>query len=62
MKINYNGLTTLQNGGSPVLGYQLWRDNGEGGDLAPLYETDFNLALSYIDENVVLGKTYRYVY
>lgn len=62
IKINYNALTTLQNGGSAVLGYQLWRDNGEGGDLEPLYDSDFNLGLTYTDVNVAEGKTYRYMY
>ena len=50
------------NGGSPILGYQIWRDNGQGGDLEPLFELDSVLAVSYIDYGLVNGREYRYKY
>jgi len=33
----WNGLSTEQNGGSPVLGYDLWRDDGDEGDFIRLF-------------------------
>ena len=50
------------NGGSPILGYQIWRDNGQGGDLEPLFELDNVLVESYIDFGLVNGREYRYKY
>jgi len=51
-----------QNGGSAILGYDLWRDDGNNGDFTRIYSVDQVLAPSYIDENVEKGKTYRYKY
>lgn len=54
------------NGGSTVLGYDLWRDDGQGGDMETLYgnqaATQPNLALHFTDFNVLKGVTYRYAY
>lgn len=49
IKVDYATIPTLNNGGSPILSYQLWRDNGNGGDFDTLYEMDLNMGLSFID-------------
>jgi titin len=53
-------------GGSPILGYDLWRDDGAGGDLVSLYGAQVAshpvLALAYSDFEVEAGTTYRYQY
>lgn len=56
------GMTTSENGGSPILGYQIWRDNGEGGDFFYVFHQDSVLAESYIDYGLENGKEYRYKY
>ena len=58
IKENYASIPTLNNGGSGILSYQLWRDNGIGGNFNALYEDDINMALSFIDQNVNPGLTY----
>ncbi len=54
------------NGGSAILGYDLWRDDGRGGDLETVYGSGVAsqsiLALQFTDFNVVKGTTYRYMY
>ena len=54
------------NGGSQILGYDLWRDDGAGGDLGSLYGSaaafQSNLALTFTDFDVMKGTTYRYMY
>lgn len=62
IKADYDAILPADNGGSPILGYQLWRDNGNGGEFSALYDIDLNLGLSFIDQNVIAGVTYRYVY
>ncbi len=52
INIYWLGLQSSQNGGSPILGYELWRDDGHSGDFVNLYYTDTNMALGYIDRNV----------
>lgn len=42
--------------------YELWRDNGDGGDFEPLFESDEVEGLQFLDKNVVEGLTYRYIY
>lgn len=54
--------TSAENGGSTVLGYDLWRDDGNNGAYTRLYNVDNVLSDSYIDTNVVKGKTYKYKY
>ena len=49
-------------GGSPITGYDLWRDDGNNGDFFRIYSVDNVLALQYLDFNVVRGRTYRYKY
>jgi len=41
IKVNYGPLTAAQNGGSPILSYNLQMDNGKGGDF-----------VSYIGETI----------
>lgn len=50
------------NGGSPITGYDLYRDDGNNGDFSNIYFVDNVLSFSYIDENIMRGKTYRYKY
>lgn len=49
-------LTPGRDGGSAILGYDLWRDDGAGGDLVslfgPLAESTSILALNYSDFSV----------
>ena len=49
-------------GGSPVLGYELWRDDGDDGDFINLFFTDTILGTSYTDNNVEKSQQYRYIY
>lgn len=51
-----------ENGGSPILGYELWRDDGNNGDFINLYTVDTMLSLSYLDMKVEKGVIYRYKY
>jgi hypothetical protein len=54
------------NGGSTILGYDLWRDDGQGGDMETLYGSQAatwpTLALHFTDFHVLKGVTYRYAY
>jgi hypothetical protein len=54
------------NGGSSILSYDLWRDDGKGGDFYSLYgtraTTEQILILEYTDYNVSKGVSYRYKY
>jgi len=50
-----------ENGGSTILGYDLWRDSGDG-SYVRLYQSDYVLATSYIDTDVAKGKNYKYKY
>ena len=52
----------VEDGGSSVLGYQIWRDNGFGGDFKSLYDNDSVLAVTYLDTELTNGRTYRYMY
>ena len=45
-----------------MLGYDLWRDDGNNGPYTGLYKVNNILADSYIDTNVVKGVTYKYIY
>lgn len=49
-------------GGSEILGYDLWRDDGQDGDYKALYHTDVILTLTYADFEVETSKLYRYKY
>ena len=60
--MSYTLLSTAENGGSDILGYDLWRDDGNNGDFNRIYTVDNVLANTYIDYNVQKGKTYRYKY
>ena len=60
--IQYNFLTLTQNGGSPILGYDLWRDDGANGDYQSLFSVDNDLANFFLDTNVEKGLLYRYKY
>lgn len=62
IKITYTALLVAENGGSDILGYDLWRDDGQNGDFTSLYSTNNVLATSFIDYNVDKGYTYRYQY
>ena len=55
-----SGLTSGQNGGSDILGYQIYRDNGEGGEFTAIYDQESVLATSYLDTGLINGLTYRY--
>jgi hypothetical protein len=55
-----------KNGGSAILGYDLWRDDGHGGDMVTIYgakaaTVDIRI-LHYTDYLVSKGTTYRYKY
>jgi len=50
------------NGGSAILGYDLWRDDGSNGNFRRLYTVDNVLSTVYFDLNVEKGKLYRYQY
>jgi hypothetical protein len=52
IKIVYSQLPSENNGGSDILGYDLWRDDGNSGDFTRLYRSDYILALSYVDMDV----------
>jgi hypothetical protein len=45
-----------------VLGYELWRDDGLGGDYFNLYNILTNLGTGHTDKAVVVGRLYRYIY
>lgn len=67
IKVEFTSLETpTLNGGSTILGYDLWRDDGYGGDPVSLFgskaSTESILALTYTDFNVAKGVTYRYRY
>ena len=47
------GLATSENGGSTILGYDLWRDDGDEGDFRRLSSSDVNMALSYTDRTPI---------
>jgi hypothetical protein len=53
-------------GGSPILGYDLWRDDGAAGDYVSLFgaaaASESIVALAYTDLAVSKGVTYRYQY
>lgn len=51
-----------ENGGSKILGYQIYRDNGLGGSFSLLYNNTNVLATSYLDTGLINGRTYRYRY
>jgi hypothetical protein len=62
IKVVYGPLTAAQNGGSPVLSYELQMDNGKGGDFAsyiggtaPSLETRIT-----IEENINSGGIFRF--
>lgn len=58
--VAWTALTTAQNGGSPILGYQIWRDNGLGGDFKALFDDNGVMAVSFLDTGLVNSRTYRY--
>lgn len=61
--VTYGALTTDdETGGSDILGYDLWRDDGNNGDFYDMFESENILGLSYTDIDVVPGNTYRYKY
>ncbi len=62
--INVNPFTTsAETGGSPIVSYELQRDDGMGGAYVSLYGSSvFSLSTNYIDNNIILGNTYRYIY
>ena len=67
IKVTFSDMdTALLNGGSAILGYDLWRDDGLGGDFFSLFgsraSSDQLLALMYSDFNVTKSMTYRYRY
>jgi hypothetical protein len=58
----WDGLTTDQNGGSEILGYDLWRDDGDEGDFIGLLFTNTIMALSLTDRTPETSLVYRYKY
>jgi hypothetical protein len=62
IKVLYPALSQAQNGGSPVLGYDLWRDDGLNGNYFRLYTADNVLSLVYFDTNVLKNRVYRFKY
>jgi hypothetical protein len=63
-KINvvWDELTTDENGGSTILSYDLWRDDGDSGDYVSLFFTDRIIATSFTDLQVETSLVYRYKY
>jgi hypothetical protein len=55
-------LLLSENGGSEVLGYDLWRDDGRSGDFTKLFFTETIIAESYTDLQVETSLIYRYKY
>lgn len=51
----------LENGGSQVLGYDLWRDDGNSGDYQRLFFSDTIVATTFTDSRVFPSLVYRYV-
>jgi hypothetical protein len=45
-----------------VLGYDLWRDDGQNGNYFRLYTADNVLSLVHFDVNVIKNRVYRYKY
>ena len=62
IKIIYEAIDPSETGGSDILGYDLWRDDGADGDFQSLYHTDSILGLSYVDYDVKTALLYRYKY
>lgn len=64
IKVQFDALTTtVENGGSEVLGYDLVRDDGENGDFESLVSNkESYLGLQFTDYLVTPGKHYRYKY
>lgn len=62
IKILYEAIAVTETGGSDILGYDLWRDDGAEGDFKALYKINNILALSYVDFDVKPGRLYRYKY
>lgn len=58
----YDALVVADNGGSDVLGYDLWRDDGMNGNYFRLYDGDDVLSTVYYDANVMKNLLYRYKY
>lgn len=52
IRVEYEPLTVSQNGGSEVLGYELWRDDGQNGDFLNLYRITTNLGTGFTDKAV----------
>lgn len=50
------------NGGSAILGYDLWRDDGSNGDFTSLFSTNTILGTTFTDINVTKALLYRYKY
>ena len=47
IKLLYDAIEGTGTGGSPILDYDLWRDDGQNGDYNQLYATESILSLSY---------------
>ena len=62
IKIIYEEIEPSETGGSDIIGYDLWRDDGLDGDFINLYHTDTILGLSYVDYEVATRYLYRYKY
>jgi hypothetical protein len=62
INVVWDYLTTAQNGGAPILGYDLWRDDGASGDFESLFFTDTTIAASFTDLQVETSLVYRYMY
>ena len=62
IKIFYDALEGADTGGSPILGYDLWRDDGLEGNFSPLFTSDSILGTFYVDYNVQPARLYRYKY
>jgi hypothetical protein len=62
IRVMWDLFTTAQNGGAPVDGYDLWRDDGDSGDYTRLYEVDTVIASSFTDITAQKSTTYRYIY
>jgi hypothetical protein len=61
--VTYTALTlTTQDGGTTILGYDLWRDDGSSGDFTQLFATDTILGTTFTDISVSTGLLYRYKY
>ena len=61
--ININPFALSDSGGCPIVSYEIERDDGVDGPFVTLFGFNpFSLSTSYLDKNIILGSTYKYIY